>query len=160
MDKDDIIQGWNTFIGGARNFLFTNRTPVQNIALLATAYQKLNPNSQVNKQKGKFGGSKSFSGAGAGGTWTLVKPVTKKFNNFNDAFDDAVDRGAATFTFGNKLYNTKKEANPVREINNRAVGSYRDTTMVNDRGKNYGVDFGPLKGPASLVPIVYEGVYN
>lgn len=155
MDKDDIIKGWNAFIGGTR-FLFSNRTPIQNIALLATAYQKFYPNSQLNRQKGKFGGSRAFNGSGAGGTWTPIKPATKKFNNFNDAFDDAVDRGAYTFTFGNKLYNTKKEANPVREINNRAVGSYRDTIMVNDRGKNYGVDFGPLKGPASLFPVVYD----
>nr|DAH81542.1 MAG TPA: hypothetical protein [Bacteriophage sp.] len=28
--------------------------------------------------------------------------------------------------------------------------------MVNDRGKNYGVDFGPIKGPASLIPMVYD----
>lgn len=143
-------------INGTRDFLFSNRTPIQNITALAMAYQKYNPNSQYNKQKGKFGGSKSFNGGGSGGYWTTVRHSVKKFNNFNDAFDDAVDRKASTFTFGNKLYNTKKEANPIREINNRAVGSYRDTTMVNDRGKNYGVDFGPIKGPASLIPMVYD----
>lgn len=144
------------FITGTKNFLLSNRNPIQNIAALTTAYQKYNPNSSYNKQKGKFGGNKSFRGAGVGGGWTPVKPATKKFNNFNDAFDDAVDRKASTFTFGNKLYNTKKEGNPIREFNNRTVGSYRDTVMVNNRGKNYGVDFGPIKGPASLIPLVYD----
>lgn len=144
------------FITGTKNFLLQHRTPIQNIAWLSTAYQKYYPNSSYNKQKGKFGGSKSFRGSGAGGQWVPVRPTTKKFNNFNDAFDDAVDRKASTFTFGNKLYNTKKEANPIREFNNRTVGSYRDTVMVNDRGKNYGIDFGPIKGPASLIPLVYD----
>lgn len=140
------------------NFIRSNRNPIDNIAALATAYQKLNPKSNYNKQRGNFKGG-NFRGAGAGGTWTNVKPATKKFNNFNDAYDDAVNRGASIFKFGNKLYNTKAEGNPIREINNRAVGNYRDTIMVNDRGKNYGIDFGPIKGPATLIPLVYD-TYN
>ena len=155
--KDDGGKAaFGDLITGAWNFLKQPRLPIHNIAALATAYQKFYPTSNYNKQKGKFGGGKGFNGAGAGGTWTDVKPATRKFNNFNDAYDDAVNRGASTFKFGNKLYNTRAEGNPIRELNNRAVGSYRDTIMVNNRGKNYGVDFGPIKGPATLIPLVYD----
>nr|DAT58658.1 MAG TPA: hypothetical protein [Crassvirales sp.] len=155
--KDDGGKAaFGDLITGAWNFLKQPRLPIHNIAALATAYQKFYPTSNYNKQKGKFGGGKGFNGAGAGGTWTNVKPATRKFNNFNDAYDDAVNRGASTFKFGNKLYNTKAEGNPIRELNNRAVGNYRDTIIVNDRGKNYGVDFGPIKGPATLIPLVYD----
>lgn len=148
--------GFGDFVKGTWNFLKQPRTMIDNMVALAIANQIYNPYSATNKKKGKYGGGKSFSGAGAGGTWTNVKPATRKFNNFNDAYDDAVNRGATTFKFGNKLYNTKAEGNPIREINNRAVGSYRDTTMVNDRGKEYGVDFGPIKGPATMIPLVYD----
>lgn len=155
--KDDGGKAaFGDLITGAWNFLKQPRLPIHNIAALAAAYQKFYPTSNYNKQKGKFGGGKGFNGAGAGGTWTDVKPATRKFNNFNDAYDDAVNRGASTFKFGNKLYNTRAEGNPIRELNNRTVGSYRDTIMVNDRGKNYGVDFGPIKGPATLIPLVYD----
>lgn len=144
------------WVTGTWNFLKQYRSPITNLAALAAAYQKFYPNSNYNKQKGKFGGGKGFNGSGAGGSWTNVKPATRKFNNFNDAYDDAVNRGASIFKFGNKLYNTKAEGNPIREINNRAVGSYRDTIMTNNRGKNYGVDFGPIKGPATLIPLIYD----
>lgn len=155
--KDDGSKAaFGDLVTGTWNFLKQHRSPITNLAALTAAYQKFYPNSNYNKQKGKFGGGKGFNGSGAGGSWTNVKPATRKFNNFNDAYDDAVNRGASTFKFGNKLYNTKAEGNPIREINNRAVGSYRDTIMTNDRGKNYGVDFGPIKGPATLIPLVYD----
>lgn len=155
--KDDGSKAaFGDLVTSTWNFLKQHRSPITNLAALAAAYQRFYPNSNYNKQKGKFGGGKGFNGSGAGGTWINVKPATKKFNNFNDAYDDAVNRGASTFKFGNKLYNTKAEGNPIREINNRAVGSYRDTIMTNDRGKNYGVDFGPIKGPATLIPLVYD----
>lgn len=155
--KDDGSKAaFGDLVTGTWNFLKQHRSPITNLAALAAAYQRFYPNSNYNKQKGKFGGGKGFNGSGAGGTWTNVKPATRKFNNFNDAYDDAVNRGASTFKFGNKLYNTKAEGNPIREINNRAVGSYRDTIMTNDRGKNYGVDFGLIKGPATLIPLVYD----
>lgn len=155
--KDDGSKAaFGDLVTGTWNFLKQHRSPITNLAALAAVYQKFYPNSNYNKQKGKFGGGKGFNGSGAGGSWTNVKPATRKFNNFNDAYDDAVNRGASTFKFGNKLYNTKAEGNPIREINNRAVGSYRDTIMTNDRGKNYGVDFGPIKGPATLIPLVYD----
>lgn len=139
------------------NFIRTNRTPIDNIAALATTYQKLNPNSNYNKQKGKFKGG-TFRGAGAGGTWTNDYKSNKGFDNFNDAYDDAVEHNAKTFIFGNKRYNTLKENNPIREINNRAVGSWRDSVVTKDR-TGYGKDFGPIKGGASLIPLITE-TYN
>lgn len=139
------------------NFIRSNRTPIDNIVALATAYQKLNPNSNYNKQKGKFKGG-TFRGAGAGGTWTNDYKSNKGFDNFNDAYDDAVEHNAKTFIFGNKRYNTLKENNPIREINNRAVGSWRDSVVTKDR-TGYGKDFGPIKGGASLIPVITE-TYN
>ena len=136
------------------NFIRSNISPIDNIAALATAYKKLNPNSNYNKQKGKFKGG-TFRGAGAGGTWTNDYKSNKGFDNFNDAYDDAVEHNAKTFIFGNKRYNTLKENNPIREINNRAVGSWRDSVVTKNR-TGYGKDFGPIKGGASLIPIITE----
>lgn len=157
--KDDgsAKYGFGGDIKSIWNFIRTNRTPIDNIAALATAYQKLNPNSNYNKQKGKFKGG-TFRGAGAGGTWTNDYKSNKGFDNFNDAYDDAVEHNAKTFIFGNKRYNTLKENNPIREINNRAVGSWRDSVVTKDR-TGYGKDFGPIKGGASLIPLITE-TYN
>lgn len=157
--KDDgsAKYGLGGDIKGIWNFIRSYRTPVDNIAALVTAYQKLNPNSNYNKQKGKFKGG-TFRGAGAGGTWTNDYKSNKGFDNFNDAYDDAVEHNAKTFIFGNKRYNTLKENNPIREINNRAVGSWRDSVVTKDR-TGYGKDFGPIKGSASLIPLITE-TYN
>lgn len=157
--KDDgsAKYGFGGDIKSIWNFIRTNRTPIDNIAALATAYQKLNPNSNYNKQKGKFKGG-TFRGAGAGGTWTNDYKSNKGFDNFNDAYDDAVEHNVKTFIFGNKRYNTLKENNPIREINNRAVGSWRDSVVTKDR-TGYGKDFGPIKGGASLIPVITE-TYN
>ena len=154
--KDDgsAKYGFGGDIESIWNFIRSNRSPIDNIAALATAYQKLNPNSNYNKQKGKFKGG-TFRGAGAGGTWTNDYKSNKGFDNFNDAYDDAVEHNAKTFIFGNKRYNTLKENNPIREINNRAVGSWRDSVVTKDR-TGYGKDFGPIKGGASLIPIITE----
>lgn len=154
--KDDgsAKYGFGGDIKSIWNFIRSNRSPIDNIAALATAYQKLNPNSNYNKQKGKFKGG-TFRGAGAGGTWTNDYKSNKGFDNFNDAYDDAVEHNAKTFIFGNKRYNTLKENNPIREINNRAVGSWRDSVGTKDR-TGYGKDFGPIKGGASLIPIITE----
>lgn len=145
--KDDgsAKYGFGGDIKSIWNFIRSNRSPIDNIAALATAYQKLNPNSNYNKQKGKF----------KGGTWTNDYKSNKGFDNFNDAYDDAVEHNAKTFIFGNKRYNTLKENNPIREINNRAVGSWRDSVVTKDR-TGYGKDFGPIKGGASLIPIIIE----
>lgn len=157
--KDDgsAKYGLGGDIKGIWNFIRSYRTPVDNIAALVTAYQKLNPNSNYNKQKGNFKGG-TFRGAGAGGTWTNDYKSNKGFDNFNDAYDDAVEHNAKTFIFGNKRYNTLKENNPIREINNRAVGSWRDSVVTKDR-TGYGKDFGPIKGGASLIPLITE-TYN
>lgn len=154
--KDDgsAKYGFGGDIKSIWNFIRSNRSPIDNIAALATAYQKLNPNSNYNKQKGKFKGG-TFRGAGAGGTWINDYKSNKGFDNFNDAYDDAVEYNAKTFIFGNKRYNTLKENNPIREINNRAVGSWRDSVVTKDR-TGYGKDFGPIKGGASLIPIITE----
>lgn len=154
--KDDgsAKYGFGGDIKSIWNFIRSNRSPIDNIAALATAYQKLNPNSNYNKQKGKFKGG-TFRGAGAGGTWTNDYKSNKGFDNFNDAYDDAVEHNVKTFIFGNKRYNTLKENNPIREINNRAVGSWRDSVVTKDR-TGYGKDFGPIKGGASLIPIITE----
>lgn len=154
--KDDgsAKYGFGGDIKSIWNFIRSNRSPIDNIAALVTAYQKLNPNSNYNKQKGKFKGG-TFRGAGAGGTWTNDYKSNKGFDNFNDAYDDAVEHNAKTFIFGNKRYNTLKENNPIREINNRAVGSWRDSVVTKDR-TGYGKDFGPIKGGASLIPIITE----
>lgn len=157
--KDDgsAKYGLGGDIKGIWNFIRSYRNPVDNIAAPVTAYQKLNPNSNYNKQKGKFKGG-TFRGAGAGGTWTNDYKSNKGFDNFNDAYDDAVEHNAKTFIFGNKRYNTLKENNPIREINNRAVGSWRDSVVTKDR-TGYGKDFGPIKGGASLIPLITE-TYN
>lgn len=154
--KDDgsAKYGFGGDIKSIWNFIRSNRSPIDNIAALATAYQKLNPNSNYNKQKGKFKGG-TFRGAGVGGTWTNDYKSNKGFDNFNDAYYDAVEHNAKTFIFGNKRYNTLKENNPIREINNRAVGSWRDSVVTKDR-TGYGKDFGPIKGGASLIPIITE----
>lgn len=154
--KDDgsAKYGFGGDIKSIWNFIRSNRSPIDNIVALATAYQKLNPNSNYNKQKGKFKGG-TFRGAGAGGTWTNDYKSNKGFDNFNDAYDDAVEHNAKTFIFGNKRYNTLKENNPIREINNRAVGSWRDSVVTKDR-TGYGKDFGPIKDGASLIPIITE----
>lgn len=157
--KDDgsAKYGFGGDIKSIWNFIRSNRSPIDNIAALATAYQKLNPNSNYNKQKGKFKGG-TFRGAGVGGIWTNDYKSNKGFDNFNDAYDDAVEHNAKTFIFGNKRYNTLKENNPIREINNRAVGSWRDSVITKDR-TGYGKDFGPIKGGASLIPLITE-TYN
>lgn len=154
--KDDgsAKYGFGGDIKSIWNFIRSNRSPIDNIAALATAYQKLNPNSNYNKQKGKFKGG-TFRGVGAGGTWINDYKSNKGFDNFNDTYDDAVEHNAKTFIFGNKRYNTLKENNPIREINNRAVGSWRDSVVTKDR-TGYGKDFGPIKGGASLIPIITE----
>lgn len=103
--KDDgsAKYGFGGDIKSIWNFIRSNRSPIDNIAALATAYQKLNPNSNYNKQKGKFKGG-TFRGAGAGGTWTNDYKSNKGFDNFNDAYDDAPDYDS-DYNGGNVLGN-------------------------------------------------------
>ena len=60
--KDDgsAKYGFGGDIKSIWNFIRSNRSPIDNIAALATAYRKLNPNSNYNKQKGKFKGGTSL----------------------------------------------------------------------------------------------------
>lgn len=76
----------------------------------------------------------------------------KSIWNFIRSNRSPIDNIAALAT---KRYNTLKENNPIREINNRAVGSWRDSVVTKDR-TGYGKDFGPIKGGASLIPIITE----
>lgn len=80
----------------------------------------------------------------------------KKRNGLKD--DGSAKYGFGGDIIGNKRYNTLKENNPIREINNRAVGSWRDSVVTKDR-TGYGKDFGPIKGGASLIPLITE-TYN
>lgn len=54
--KDDgsAKYGFGGDIKSIWNFIRSNRSPIDNIAALATAYQKLNPNSNYNKQRGNY----------------------------------------------------------------------------------------------------------
>ena len=72
---------------------------------------------------GSFSGGK-MDGSGAGGRFTL----TPRYSNitFNEAFDAATEAGEPYFWYGEKLYNTNKELNPIREINNRHVGNSKN----------------------------------
>ena len=67
---------------------------------------------------GKFGGGKSIGG-GAESSFNV-----NDYSNltFNEAFDKAYNNAEDVFRYGEKLYNTKRENNPVRELNNRFVG--------------------------------------
>ena len=104
--KDDgsAKYGFGGDIKSIWNFIRTNRTPIDNIAALATAYQKLNPNSNYNRQKGKFKGG-TFRGAGAGGTWTNDYKSNKGFDNFNDAVDALRLAGRNQFIYRAGKYN-------------------------------------------------------
>lgn len=89
--KDDgsAKYGFGGDIKSIWNFIRSNKSPIDNIAALATAYQKLNPNSNYNKQKGKFKGG-TFRGAGAGRN-QIYNPtfrsseIASKIKDANDA---------------------------------------------------------------------------
>lgn len=69
------------------------------------------------------------------------------------------DDGSAKYGFGEDIKSIwnfiRSNRSPIREINNRAVGSWRDSVVTKDR-TGYGKDFGPIKGGASLIPIITE----
>lgn len=108
-----------------------------------------------NKQRNNYNGG-SFHGSGAGGSWD--EPYIPKNNKtFNDAFDEARNAGAEDFVFGDKIYNTIKEANPVREFNNRIVGAGRTEDVVRRR-EGYGKDFGPIQTQEAVLPVIPYGL--
>lgn len=101
---------------------------------------------------GKFGGG-SFGGNGAGGRFIVPKNYTS-IGTFNEAFDKAYDAGEAEFRYGEKFYNTNKEENPIRERNNRFVGSSKSRAKLKTTDDyEYGIGPYRLKGLENI-PIV------
>lgn len=101
--------------------------------------------------EGKFGGS------GRGGRFKLTHVDKSDYEYFNDAYDAAVRDNAETFTWGNRVYNTRKENNPVREVNNRDVGGRRKVTSVENLPPNvYPKEDGPIRSILNAYPIVTE----
>ena len=74
-------------------------------------------------KKGTFGGG-SFEGAGASGNFPIINDYSSL--TFNEAFDKAYKNKEKEFKYGEKYYNTEKETNPIREVNNRFVGNSKD----------------------------------
>lgn len=105
--KDDgsAKYGFGGDIKSIWNFIRSNRSPIDNIAELATAYQKLNPNSNYNKQKGKFKGG-TFRGAGAGGTWR-DSVVTKDRTSYGKDFGP-INGGASLIPIITETYTPKR----------------------------------------------------
>lgn len=63
---------------------------------------------------------------------------------FNEAFDKAYNNAEDVFRYGEKLYNTKKENNPVRELNNRFVGGSKSRSKLTKKD-SYQHTTGPYK---------------
>lgn len=128
---EQLAKGWyDAIIGG---FIKGKKAFKDTLSLAVKAITPKTPSIYKN----------DFSGAGSGGRWKQgYKP--KNINSFNDAFDEAVSVGAKTFWFGDKLYNTLREANPTREQNNRYVGAGRTEEIVRKRD-GYGKDYGPIQ---------------
>nr|DAQ71200.1 MAG TPA: hypothetical protein [Crassvirales sp.] len=89
---------------------------------------------------GKFGGGKSIGG-GAESSFNV-----NDYSNltFNEAFDKAYNNKEDVFKYGEKIYNTKKENNPVRELNNRFVGSSKSRSKLTKKD-SYQHTTGPYK---------------
>lgn len=105
-------------------------------------------------------GSGIFNGSGSGGRFKVNHVNLSGYSNFNEAFDEAVKRNAETFTFANKEYNTKKETNPIREINNRFVGNNRtEKSLENIPDSIYPKERGYLKHELNNYPLVID-TYN
>ena len=105
---------------------------------------------------GKFGGG-SFGGDGAGGRFIVPKNYTS-IGTFNEAFDKAYDAGEAEFRYGEKFYNTNKEENPIRERNNRFVGSSKSRAKLKTTDDyEYGIGPYRLRGLENI-PIVMPNI--
>lgn len=89
---------------------------------------------------GKFGGGKSIGG-GAESSFNV-----NDYSNltFNEAFDKAYNNKEDVFKYGEKIYNTKKENNPVRELNNRFVGGSKSRSKLTKKD-SYQHTTGPYK---------------
>ena len=107
---------------------------------------------------GKFGGG-TFGGNGAGGRFIVPKNYTS-VGTFNEAFDKAYNTGEAEFKYGEKFYNTNKEKNPIRERNNRFVGSSKSRAKLKATDDyEYGIGPYRLRG-LEHIPIVMPNTPN
>ena len=91
-------------------------------------------------KKGTFGGG-SFEGAGASGSFPIINDYSSL--TFNEAFDKAYKNKEKEFKYGEKYYNTEKETNPIREVNNRFVGNSKDRAKLKATD-NYQYTVGPV----------------
>ena len=91
-------------------------------------------------KKGTFGGG-SFEGAGASGNFPIINDYSSL--TFNEAFDKAYKNKEKEFKYGEKYYNTEKETNPIREVNNRFVGNSKDRAKLKATD-NYQYTVGPV----------------
>lgn len=95
-------------------------------------------------------------GGGAGGRFKQQQSYST--NNFNEAYDRAVENNDSIFVFNGRNYNTLRENNPVREANNRVVGLKRRRDDK-DTNKGYAREAGPIRGTESIIPII-TATYN
>ena len=102
---------------------------------------------------GKYVGNRLLHpiGENYGGGKTMGGGATSSFNvndysdlTFNEAFDKAYNNAEDVFRYGEKLYNTKKENNPVRELNNRFVGGSKSRSKLTKKD-SYQHTTGPYK---------------
>ena len=114
--KDDgsAKYGFGGDIKSIWNFIRSNRSPIDNIAALATAYQKLNPNSNYNKQKGKFKGGysrpvKSMRPKALGGMYI---PFNKRYTSIYDAPDYDSDYNGGNVLGNDEVTITAKRIKP------------------------------------------------
>lgn len=110
------------------------------------------------KGGGKFGGG-SFRGSGVGGRFTPINDYTS-VGSFNKAFDKAYENNEPEFKYGEKYYNTDKELNPVRELNNRFVGASKSRLKLKETD-DYDYEIGPyrLRG-LNAIPIIESSKYK
>lgn len=124
--KDDgsAKYGFGGDIKSIWNFIRSNRSPIDNIAALATAYQKLNPNSNYNKQKGKFKGGARRVAKALGGYSRPVKdmrpkaldgmyiPFNKRYTSIYDAPDYNSDYNGGNVLGNGEVTVTAKRIKP------------------------------------------------
>lgn len=143
-----LAQNWGDALKGA----FVD-TPV---ALGKAAYNLYTTGNVNGIKRGQFNGG-TFSGSGAKGSFDIEKPKEPK--DFNEAYDQAVANKQNTFWFRGLKYNTDKENNPIRELNNREVGAGRKNSKKPMKDYDYEAGIFGLPGKYSvlnLMPMVTE----
>lgn len=122
-DLPAIRQKYNEFAEGGEKES-DNRASMSMADRLANAKRAAFYTRRNRPEPGRFGGG-SFGGTGAGGSFEIRGNIFPFAKDFNTAYDMAVAARMSEFTYNNKRYNTKKENNPIREINNRLAGQLR-----------------------------------